>query len=77
MGAVLNNNWPISYVAAIEYSCFFWLKAFGLGGDGVGAIGQGVGQEESQDLLQLCSRTDTFLAPSRVRCLSEAGNTGR
>ena len=28
-----------------------------MGGDGVGATGQGVGQEESRDLLQLCSRT--------------------
>lgn len=26
----------------------FWLEAFGFGGDGVGAIGQEVGQEESQ-----------------------------
>ena len=28
-----------------------------MGGDGVGATGQGVQQEESQDPLQLCSRT--------------------
>lgn len=36
---------------------FFGLKPLGWGGDAVGAIRRGVGQEESQDLLQLCSHT--------------------
>lgn len=36
---------------------FFGLKPLGWGGDAVGTIRQGVGQEKSQDPLQLCSHT--------------------
>lgn len=40
MGAVLNNNWPISYVAAIEYSCFFGSKPLGWGVMGLVPLGR-------------------------------------